>query len=561
MTPTESTQTTIDAAMSVFTRIAPESAEIVAPFVAQLFHALAHGNTFIYVNQQDIEKLAHAEPIVSTRPNTPLILSGQRLFLAKSWHLERELATQIQRLSTHRPIPNHSKTLQTRLQQWFNDAGSHDQQAAAALALVKNFVLISGGPGTGKTTTVAKLLALLCHNDTLPRTALVAPTGKAAARLSEALQHAITSIPHLSPDIHTFLTQLRGQTVHRLLGIKPPQMQPEFHAQQRLPLDIVLLDEASMLDNHLFFQLLDALPENCRVILLGDANQLPSVGAGAVLSALSQSSSLLPETQAQLHQLLPERQQWNTLSESCAHLTISHRFHAKSGIATLAQQVLSGSLNAWETFSHFPTELTQLTYQPNAFISQLHQQHKDYWQAIDSGDIAGAFTAQQQLIVLTALRSDAERINAHYRQWLQQHARVRPETTWYAGQMLLITRNAPTQNLYNGDIGIVMQPKNSQGLTVCFTDKNGYRNVPLSRLPEHETAFALTVHKSQGSQYQQVWYIAPKETHASRALLYTALTRAQQQFIYWGDETSFQAACAHHETRRSALAQFLHFKH
>lgn len=553
------TSSLIEAACNLFARIAPDIAPQIAPLVERLFLARASGDTFIYVNTAEAEILAQAAPIVGTDARSPLVWHNRRLFLAKDWHIERELATQIQRIAQHECQLPPPENITPRLQTWFADAGSIDQQAACTLALVKSFVLISGGPGTGKTTTVAKLLALLCdHKLPLPRIALVAPTGKAAARLSQALHGALTKLSDVAPHISAHLHALEGQTVHRLLGITPPRLLPEYDAKQHLPVDIILIDEASMLDNHLFLQLLSALPAHCRVIILGDAEQLPSVGAGAVLAALTQDSELTDSTRQVLQTYLPERSNWDTVSEQHARLTHSHRFHAQSGIGQLAHALRTGSLHTVEVFEQFPDELH--LYQGNVrhLAHALWAQHTNYWQAIDTGDVQAAFTTQNHLMILTALRHDAARVNQTYRQVLQQHGRAPESATWFAGQMLLITRNAPTQKLYNGDVGIVMQPAQSDGLVACFADdEHGYRSIPLSRLPEHETAFAMTVHKSQGSEYNEVWYLAPQVQTASRALLYTAITRAKQRFVYWGDNASIQAACAQHEVRHSALATFL----
>ena len=569
----------IPAAQSVnrlFAQIAPATAETVEPFVERLFAALSHGNTFIYISQAEADALAQAAPLVGSDASSPIVLHGRRLFIAKYWHLEKQLAAEIQRLSAHAPM-QPEKPLAQLLADWFADDMSRDQRAAAALALLKNFVLISGGPGTGKTTTVAKLLALL-HRQPAPRTALVAPTGKAAARLTESLHRASAAIPNLDPAARHYLANLTGQTVHRLLGLKPPQMQPEYHAHNRLPLDCVLIDEASMMDNHLLYQLLAALPSHGRVILLGDADQLPSVGAGAVLDALSHNHQMQPETTAALRQLLPDVEHFPTLAEQHARLTISHRFHNQSGIGNLARAVQQGSESAWQTIAEHPRELSAQPRNPAALVAQLYHHQAAYWQAIQAGNIAAAFAEQSRLIVLTALRHDAEHINNLYRTLLQQHGHTRPQSPWYAGQIIMITRNAPSQKLYNGDIGIIMQPanernefgrsQNEQGefwrspngnndLRAYFPDEQGYRSIPLSHLPEHETAYAITTHKSQGSEYEQVWFAAPAQAKYSRALLYTAITRAKQQFVYWGDEASFQAACAHDEQRNSALGMFL----
>ena len=543
----------------LFAQIAPQAAAVVAPFVERLFAALSHGNTFIYISQAEAAALAQAAPLVGSDASSPVVLHGRRLFIAKYWHLEKQLAAEIQRLSAHTPR-QPEKPLAELLANWFADDTSRDQRAAAALALLKNFVLISGGPGTGKTTTVAKLLALL-HREPAPRTALVAPTGKAAARLTESLHRASAAIPDLDDEAQRYLASLTGQTVHRLLGLKPPQMQPEYHAHNPLPLDCVLIDEASMMDNHLLYQLLAALPSRCRVILLGDADQLPSVGAGAVLAALSHHHQMQPETAAALRQLLPDVAHFPTLAEQHARLTISHRFHAQSGIGNLARAVQQGSASAWHAIAEHPRELSAQPRNPAALVAQLYQHHAAYWQAIRAGNLAAAFAEQSRLIVLTALRHDAEHINHLYRTLLQQHGHTRPQSPWYAGQIIMITRNAPSQQLYNGDVGIIMQPENQSDLRAYFPSEQpssyDYRSIPLSRLPEHETAYAITTHKSQGSEYEQVWFAAPAQAQYSRALLYTAITRAKQQFVYWGDEASFQAACGNAEHRNSALAMFL----
>ena len=550
------------AVCELFARIAPDVADSVAPFVQRLFAASANGDTFVYVSHSDVALLQQAAPLVGNDDRSPLVLDGKRLFLAKSWHLERELATQIQRLSQQEcrlPAPD---IITPKLQTWFADAGSHDQQAACTLALIKPFVLISGGPGTGKTTTVAKLLALLCDEAALPRIALVAPTGKAAARLSQALRGALSRMTDLSPAIAAHLNALDGQTAHRLLGIKPPTLNAEYDSNNPLVLDMVLIDEASMLDNHLFYQLLCALPDTCRVVLLGDADQLPSVGVGAILTALSTQSQVQAATLAQLQRYLPTRSDWRTVAEQFARLTLSHRFDSQSGIGQFAAAIRTGSLHhrddVAQLFTQFPQALLQQHGSAKQLAEQMWQQHRDYWQAIDAGDVQAAFAWQNRLIALTALRFDAQQINQAYRQIAQQHQRVSSSDTWFAGQMLLIIRNAPAQKLYNGDVGIVMQPAQSKGLVACFPDENaGYRTVPLSRLPEHESAFAMTVHKSQGSEYDSVWYFAPSHSTASRALLYTAVTRTKQQFVYWGDLDSAVQASQHHVPRQTGLANFL----
>lgn len=547
-----------DALNRLFAAKAPQAAAIAAPFIRRLFAAMSEGHTFIYLSAEEQTELARAAPITGRNADSPLVLHGRRLFTAKSWQNEQALAAEIRRLSAARLPEISAGNAAIQLARWFDTSGSQDQQTAAALALLKPFLLISGGPGTGKTTTVAKLLALLCRPDCLPRIVLTAPTGKAAARVSESLHRAAAVIPDLHPDIQAYLSSLQGQTVHRLLGLKPPQMLPEYHSDRQLPADILLVDEASMLDNHLFHNLLSATPTGCRVILLGDTEQLPAIGAGAVLSALAKPVPLQTDTLAELQQLLPQHTAFPTLSERHARLTISHRFGADSGIGTLAQAVLSGDGQAaWHAFSQFGQQISTQERNDAKLLKLLFRRHQDYWQAVSENNIQAAFAAQTRLMILTASRQDAAHINHGYRTLLQQQGLAQKDTPWFAGQPVMITRNDPIQQLFNGDIGIVLPHQNA--LHAFFPAANGtFRHIPVSRLPEHDTAFAITVHKSQGSEYEQIWFVAPTDgTNYGRALLYTALTRARKHFVYWGSQTGFQAACKHKENRLTALSDFL----
>lgn len=562
MTKNTHTYSAADHLLDVFRRHAPYAAATVAPFVPRLFNALNEGHSFIWITHSERQHLQHAAPLVGNNGLSPLILQGRKLFLARYWQLEHNLAAEIQRLST--PITDDelpdTQQIIDNLKQWFPNEAGRDQQAAAALTLINRFTLISGGPGTGKTTTVAKLLALLCTNNRTPRIGLVAPTGKAAARMSEALKHAIQQITNLSTESTTFLSTLTGQTIHRLLHLHPPQMTPLYHSQHRLPMDILVADEASMLDNHLLLQLLSALPDACRVILLGDENQLPPIGAGAVLSALAEYRAEIPEhTLKRLHNLLPNGWNKGVLGAQRARLNISHRFGSNSPIGCLAHAIISGNSDAaWQQFQIFPESLLTKQGTPEQQANALYRAHKHYWHAIDNNNIENAFTHHTDISILAARRNDAEQFNQAYIKILMQRRGIRPDALWFIGQLIMITRNDPATNLFNGDVGIIMPHHGTPA--AWFTDTHQqYRHVPLSRLPAHETAFAITVHKSQGSEYRQVWLLSPENGNEgfTRALLYTAVTRAKEQFTYWGTQDSFQDACLNHTPRRSALSDYL----
>ncbi|WP_027008666.1 exodeoxyribonuclease V subunit alpha [Conchiformibius kuhniae] len=559
MTPDSDPHAPATHLLDLFRRHAPEAAATVAPLLPRLLHALADGHAFVWLSAAEREAAASAAPLVGHNGASPLVLQGRKLFLARQWQLERDLANEINRLST--PIRADERPADAlaaaKLQQWFDGEHARDQQAAAALTLCQRFVLIGGGPGTGKTTTIAKLLALLCAEATRrPSVALAAPTGKAAARMSQALHRAIDGITGLDADTAAFLRGLESQTIHRLLRLRPPHMTPFHHARNRLAVDILVADEASMIDNHLFWQLLCALPDHCRVILLGDSQQLPPVGAGAVLNVLAADTDPPdPDTARTLHALLPAAWRENVLFARHARLHISHRFGSDSAIGCLARASASGDADtAWQQFARFPNHLQQRHGTPAQQAEAFYRAQHAYWQAVDAGDIGAAFARHTDTVVLAARRRDAAAFNQACLDLLRRHGR-RP-SEWFAGQILLITRNDPATALANGDIGLVLPHEN--GLAAWFAGAHGLRRLPLNRLPAHETAFAITVHKSQGSEYRDVWLLPADGDDFTRALLYTAITRATTAFSYWGSEESFRRALARAHPRRSNLGSYLH---
>ncbi|WP_107879330.1 exodeoxyribonuclease V subunit alpha [Neisseria animaloris] len=568
--PSDSDQAAAEAAVAFLERHAPADAAVAAPYIPRLFAALQDGHSFIWLDNREAAELAAASNVVGRGEGMPLVLEGKRLFLGRMWQLERDLAAEIVRLAVAEVEAVDWLQAGRNLAEWFGEKGSEGQRDAAALALLQPFMLISGGPGTGKTTTVAKLLGLLCGSNTqLPRIALAAPTGKAAAHMARALHKALNRF-ELPEKAKRHLLQLEGQTVHRLLKLRPPQMQPLFNGEQPLPLDILVVDEASMLDVSLLLHLLRAVPQGCRVILLGDENQLPSVGAGAVLAELAQETVLDSDTAQELAAMLPQHgftvaDHPPPLSQNVGRLKTSHRFGENSGIGCLARAVVEGDAEtAWAQFARFPDELEVCTGSSRQQAEWLYGKHADYWQAVDAGDVRKAFKHQTDAVVLAAWRDDAAAFNEEYRRCLQRYGRAGADVPWFAGQAVMITRNDYALDLFNGDVGLVMPDDTAPDmLAAYFPSVEGYRKIALSRLPEHETAFALTVHKSQGSEYREVWLLPPSVENRgsaegfSRALLYTAVTRARGRFVFWGAQTGFQTACRESGNRRSALREMI----
>lgn len=546
----------------------PDEWEIVAPYVNQLFHALDEGHTYITITESEQSTLLNASTIVQPAPAfCPLLIENNQLFLGRLWQLEYDIAHELYRIA-HAPsnLPNYH-IAQNCLAQWFPDTSSQHQKAAVALALYQPFMLINGGPGTGKTTTVAKLLALICQsiydNQQLPEIVLAAPTGKAAKHMLDALHHALKQFT-IPDNIRAHLTHIHSYTVHRLLKMTPPLMDSHFNHRHPLSADIVVIDESSMLDLSLLKKLLTALKTGCRLILLGDSNQLPAVGNGDLLGSLTQNTVLSPQTASQIHNIFPLHgfpvsDHPPALGENIATLLTSYRFSADSAIGHLAHAVIQENIQAAQAaFEQFPQYLSCHEYTEPQCWNTLYQKQYNYWQAIQKQNIEEAFVALTNIMVLAAWRQTVDQFNQGYLNYLKQQGH-QTDDTWFSGKIIIITQNDYSTQLFNGDIGIVL--RHHDEFQVYFQSGNEIIHIHPNRIPAHNLAFAITIHKSQGSEYQEVWLLPTPEEPSTQILdkqmLYTAITRARHNFTYFGNLESFQAACINKSPRRTHLRQAL----
>jgi exodeoxyribonuclease V alpha subunit len=432
--------------------------------------------------------------------------------------------------------------------------------------------LISGGPGTGKTTTVVALLASLLAAEPGLRIALAAPTGKAAARLIEALNSRAGSLPaELSARLPA-----QAHTVHRLLGVTPEPGRFRHHAANPLPVDVLVVDEASMLDLALATRLVEAVPPDARLILLGDKDQLAAVEAGAVFAELSASPALSPACVARLAALTgtpaaainPPATAPGALADCVVWLTESHRFAGDSGIGRLAALIREGRGGAAvECLAGGDPALGWLQDDPAAREAMQIGYHP-YLQALRAGnaDPAALFAAFDAFRVLCPLRDGprgVEAVNERLTRWLRATLThpldPGPLSPWFPGRPVMVLRNDPTLGLFNGDIGLAL-PDAAGELQVHFPAAGGgWRALPPLRLPEHETALAMTVHKSQGSEFREVLVLLPEQPVRvmSRELLYTAVTRARERATLAGPAAVIEAACATPTRRYSGLADRL----
>ena len=515
----------------------------------------------------------------------PLILdAGDRLYLHRYFDYERRLARRLTQ-ARHAGAPEAvaAPAVRARLTELFaaNAArlggGADWQQLAAALALRGRLTVISGGPGTGKTTTVVNLLACLLALDPDCRIALAAPTGKAAARMTDAIRQRAQELP---PELRDRMPAA-SSTVHRLLGVTSAGFAHD--AANPLAIDALVVDEASMLDLALATQLLEAVPPAARIILLGDKDQLAAVESGAVFAELSIDPTLTPACVRDLATMTgtpseaivpPPAAQHSALQDCAVWFTQTYRFAPDSGIGRLARDVNTGRSRealawlrggadadaAWlETAPHSSLE---------AALQQMDAGYAAYCQAVsaDASQVAAITEAFGRFRVLCALR-DGPRgvtaINAAMTRRLQAAlglpglAQGPGASPWFAGRPVLVSNNDYVLRLFNGDIGIAL-PDASGELLVHFADAaapGGFRAVAPVRLPRHETAFAMTVHKSQGSEFDGVLVMLPEQRSRvlTRELLYTAITRARRRVTLVADAPVLEQAIATATTRQSGL--------
>jgi exodeoxyribonuclease V alpha subunit len=525
------------------------------------------------------KKIRESSVVGHPGEHRPLILDGMgRLYLYRYWEYQEDLAKAIKSRIGHEEDRLEIETLRKDLARMFPDAGKSvvDWQKVATFAAVrKRFCVITGGPGTGKTTTVAKILALLAERNRgrSLRTALVSPTGKGASRLQEAIKKAKKDLS-CDETVKTLLPD-EASTVHRLLGTVRGSPYFRFNAERRLPVDTLVVDEASMVDLALMSKLAQALPSEARFILLGDKDQLSSVEAGAVLGDICDTAHSHPFSQAfcsEIRKATGYNIEGSTgtpmLGDSIVRLSKSYRFADKSGIAAVSRSVNEGDGDrAMEILKH--GDYPDLSWRPLPPMKSLPRTLKDrvveeFHDLLRAKDPEEAFLHLERFRVLCALREGpfgVNTVNVLMERILREQKLIRGEGKWYEGRPVLIARNDYTLHLYNGDLGIVLPDRGAAGeLRVFFKAPDGkLRAYHPVRLPEHETVYALTVHKSQGSEFDRVLFLLPDRDSPvlTRELVYTAVTRGRDRVEVWGEEGVFRRAVSRRTTRLSGLRDAL----
>ncbi|EPR37709.1 exodeoxyribonuclease V, alpha subunit [Desulfovibrio sp. X2] len=496
----------------------------------------------------------------------PLVIRGARLFLRRYFAFEQEVFGRLSRMAATRPQPAVPVDLAHGvLRGIFGEEeanGEADMQRFAAFtALRRQLCVVSGGPGTGKTTTVARLLAALltaaregqtdgADNAPALRILLAAPTGKAAARLSESMARAVDTLA-CSEEVRALLPR-EAATLHRLLGASPGGGIFRHDTNDPLSCDLLVVDEVSMVDLPLMARLLRALPGHARLVLLGDKDQLASVEPGAVLADICAAGDPALCSEAHARDYLGEAglarglgasvriaADAPPLADCMVQLTRSYRFSDTGGIGLLSRLVREGRVEEALDAARQGLDGVVLRDLPRpaalpALLRELAL--APYTACCRSTDLDEAFGLLESFRILTPLREGpygVSALNAHVRALLEADGLAAPGARWFHGLPVMIRKNDHALRLYNGDVGLVFCESRDAPPRVFFPRSGGgYRSLSPLRLPDHEVAYAMTVHKSQGSEFEKILYIeAPAGSNTDNAIIYTAVTRSKSGLI------------------------------
>ncbi len=529
------------------------------------------------VNAERFAEELSGNPLVATADGDtplPLVLDGDHLYLQRYWAYECDLAARLRELLAAPPAPVDTDRLSPHGGLFAGDwlaAGETNWQAVAAFVAQRHrFAVISGGPGTGKTYTIVRLMlrlieAALADGEQPPVFRLAAPTGKAAARMLASVQRGLAELePPATVQQHL---PAEASTLHRLLRLHHGSTRPGHDRDRPIPADGVIVDEASMVDLPLMAKLAAAVPDHARLILLGDRYQLASVESGSVLADLCAPAGVNAFSADQLTAgatLLARAESATPASPLGDHvvtLQTSHRFQADSPIGRLAAAINAGDPDAVATVLDDPSEEVRATFDPDAGqIQRLVEALAEHYAALhEAASPEAAISALEDIRLLTATRIGplgSEAMNQRVAATLAARYGFDPNGHWYHGRPIMVLQNAPRAGLFNGDIGIVWE--DADGPTrAWFRTEDGMRSFHPSVLPTHDTVYAMTIHKSQGSEFEVVYLLLPpgQSRVLTRELLYTAVTRARSRLEAYGAHEAWRAGVRNRIHRFSGIGR------
>jgi len=505
----------------------------------------------------------------------PLVLDGNRLYLQRYYAYETQLATRLRQMMDAEPDAVDVDRL-TPGNGLFDsvEPGHTNWQAVAAFAALRHrFTVISGGPGTGKTYTIVRLLRVLLEaaanaDNKPPLIELAAPTGKAAARMVDSVRAGLGQMADDESFDEAILEHVpqSARTLHRLLGLGGNNTRPRFNADNPLPADVVIVDEASMVDLPMMAKLADAIGPATKLILLGDRYQLASVESGSVLAEICANACVnrftAGQQQAAGHLIAePGEPATHPLADHVVTLQTSRRFNADSTIGKLAAAVNSGDVDtAHALLAAGHADLAYHDTVDAAALNGLMDRLADDYAALNQAtDPTLALAQLGKQCVLTAVRqgpTGSHTLNAGITERLSRRFDFNPGQVWYHGRPVIVTQNDYHSGLYNGDTGVVLEREPGQ-LRVWFMGDSGLRAFLPSALPAHETVYAMTVHKSQGSEFDSVTLVLPGVDLPvlTRELFYTGLTRAREHLSIYAQRDALAQTISRRVSRVSGLAR------
>ncbi len=513
---------------------------------------------------------------------TPLVLDEKdHLYLYRYWEYQEELARHITK-KTDGFIELDMSRLKLEIDRLFPAQTADDeidlQKLAACVALLKKICIISGGPGTGKTSTVVKIMALILELFPGSRIALTAPTGKAAARLQAAIRNGKQTI-NCDDHVKNSMPE-QASTIHRLLGSIPGSPYFRYNTDNPLLIDTLIVDEASMIDLALMSKLVQAVPDNARLIFLGDKNQLASVEAGAVFGDICNTGpenafGFSPQFAKELKKIITPRadkipiaKKATGLNDSVVILQKSYRFRADSGICEAGQTVNTGDGEGTVKLLK-ESNYKDITWKELPSPGELEKHirakiiigFKPYLNAANTHEAFKQFESFRILCALRRGHCGVIEANQMAERILEQEGLIHIDQTWYKGRPIIITANDYNLKLFNGDTGIALpDPDAANELRVFFPAEDGsLRRFHPLRLPGHETAYATTIHKSQGSEFNDILLLLPDRDSQvfTRELIYTGITRSRKSVEIWGDTAIFKTAVSRKIERVSGLRDAL----
>ena len=495
----------------------------------------------------------------------PLRLVGTALYLDRYWRDERQIADDLLAFAADPATGVDAALLADGLRRLFDGEDDERQRVAAASAVLRRLAVVAGGPGTGKTTTVARIVALLAEQSPSILVGLAAPTAKAAHALGAAIREEADRMD-VAPEVAERLRGLPSLTLHRLLGsFRDVQTRFRHHRGNRLPYDVVIVDETSMVSLTMMARLLEAVRADARVVLVGDPGQLAAIEAGAVLADVVGPASEGPRMRPAAREALADvgvdvaaEAEGSPVGDGV--VVLDHVFRFGTGIADLARAIHRGDADeALAVLRAAPQGVTWLQAEDVAPIrDHAVAAARAVRDAAREGDAEAAVDALGTFRLLCAHRRGDHGVaawTARIEGWLAERLEgFRTDLPWYVGRPLLVTENDYGLRLFNGDTGVVVATPGG-GIEAAFLRPAGVAGFHPSRLAAIDTVYAMTVHKSQGSQFDTAAVVVPDPGSPllTRELLYTAVTRAKVRLIVAGTEEAVRAAVERPIARASGL--------